>query len=151
DGTPGNAAAALGSITGDVKNQAGAAIAGASIATTPTTAGAQTDANGTFRLASIPVGSYQIAVSMAGYVDGKMVNVGVAAGSTTHVSITLSPIAETTGKISGAIHVRTGTTGRSAVEAGAQVCIEGSSLCSTSGQDGTFTIARVPPGPVFVS
>jgi len=53
---------------------------GAAVATNPATATVQTDGAGAFTLASIPIGAYDVTASKAGYTDGKLQAVGVAAG-----------------------------------------------------------------------
>jgi hypothetical protein len=147
-GVPGPAgapAADRGVITGTVKGPTGAPVAGATVSTDPSTTTAQTDATGTFALASIPIGSYKIVASKAGYVDGALSAVGVAAGASVHVDLVLAPLPPATGSLSGTVR------GSKGPIAGAQVCVEGSAICSTSGSNGTYTLSGVSPGSLFVS
>jgi len=145
-----------GTISGTVKDSSGVPVVGASIATTPTTSTTSSDSSGNFTLASIPIGAYTLTASDSGYQNGQVSAVGVAAGATTQVTVTLTAIAPTTGSISGTILGRQGTKGLaqpSVPVAGATVCQEVTTalVCTTSQPDGTFLLPGVSPGPVFVS
>jgi hypothetical protein len=142
-----------GTIAGTVKDSAGAPVAGASIATTPTSITAQTDASGNFTLASIPIGAYTLTASKSGYQNAQLSAVGVAAGKTDQVTLTLAATPATSGSISGTILGRQGLSKPSAPVAGAAVCLEVTTalVCTTSQSDGTFSLPGVAPGPVFVS
>ena len=54
------------------------------------------------------------------------------------------------GSLSGTVRGRKAFAFSLAV-AGAHVCVEGSTICTTSGSDGAYTLSAVPPGFVFVS
>jgi hypothetical protein len=149
-GAPGAAAVDHGSIAGTVKDQAGAAVAAASIATDPATVASTTDAAGQFTLASVPIGAYTVIASKTGYLEGRLVAVGVGAGGTVKVSLVLAKVAPTVGSISGTILGRSGA-GTSVPVAAAQVCVAGTSSCSASASDGTYTLPGVAPGFVFVT
>ncbi len=149
NGGPGTTALDRGTVAGTVKDQAGAAVAAASITTDPVTVTVSTDATGKFTLSSIPIGTYTVIASKAGYVDGKLAAVGLGAGGTVNVSLVLTPVPPKVGTISGTIRGRSG--GTSVPVAGAQVCVEGSSTCTTSASDGTYTLSGISPGFVFVS
>ncbi len=150
-GAAGTPAVDHGTIAGTVKDPTGAAVAGATVATDPATATAQTDAAGSFTLASIPIGSYNLVASKTGYVNGTLTGVGVAAGGTVNVSLVLAPIPPTVGSISGTVLGRKGTSGTSSPVAGATVCVQGTSTCSSpTAADGTYAISGAAPGFVFV-
>lgn len=151
-GGPGTPAADRGAIGGVVKGSDGSAIAGATLATVPATVTAQTDAAGNATLDAIAVGAYTVVASKSGFVDAKLLNVGVAVGATTRVSLVLSPVGPTSGSIAGTIFGRTPSPTRaSSPVGGAQVCVQGSTLCATSASDGTYRIDGVSPGPAYVS
>ncbi|HMK85398.1 MAG TPA: carboxypeptidase-like regulatory domain-containing protein [Steroidobacteraceae bacterium] len=150
-GPAGAAAVDTGTISGTVKNSNGAVIDGASITTNPATTSARTDADGSFSLTSVPIGSYQITASMSGYQTAQQSGVGVAAGKTTQVTLTLAPAIATTGAVSGVVYGRQ-SLDESFPVAGATVCVEGAAnLCATTQSDGSFTLANVPPGAAFIS
>ncbi len=148
-GAPGAAAVDRGSIAGSVKDQAGAAVAGAAVTTDPATVTAQTDTGGAFTLASIPIGAYAVVAAKTGYVGGRLDGVGVAAGATVHVTVAIAAAAPTAGSVSGTISGA--KIGGAAALAGAQVCVEGTSTCTTTANDGTYTLSPVAPGFAFVS
>lgn len=150
-GPAGTPAVDHGTIAGTVKDPTGAAVAGATVATEPATTTAQTDTAGSFTLASIPIGSYSLVASKTGYVNGTLPGVGVAAGGTVNVSLVLAPIPATVGSIAGTVLGRTGTSGTSSPVAGATVCVQGTSNCSSvTLSDGKYAISGVTPGFVFV-
>ena len=149
-GPTGAAGLDTGTISGTVKDSTGAAVASASVTTQPASTTATTDSSGNFTLASIPIGSYTLTVTKTGYQTATLPGVGVAAGATDNVSVTMTG---TTGTVSGAVLGRKGVAQPSSPVAGASVCVEGTSpaQCTTSAADGTFTLAGVNPGAVFLS
>lgn len=68
----------------------GAAIAGASVTTTPATEAILTNSSGEFRIDDIPTGDYAIIVRKYGY-ERRTVNVAVRENRITQATITLSP------------------------------------------------------------
>ena len=156
NGAPGAPGLDTGSIAGTVKDSSGAPVGGASIVTAPTSTTAQSDASGNFTLPSIPIGAYTVTASKSGYLNAQQSAVGVAAGKTTQVALTLTTTMATTGSVSGTILGRQGRQGVAAPSppvAGAAVCLESTATlsCATSQGDGTFSLAAVTPGPVFLS
>jgi hypothetical protein len=153
NGAPGAPGLDTGSISGTVKDANGAAVAGASIATTPATTTVQTDSSGNFTLASIPIGAYTLTASKTGYLNAQLSAVGVAAGKTDQVTLTLTATLTSTGSISGTVLGRQGQNKTSSPVAGAAVCVEvmPAQACATSQSDGTFILAGVSPGPAYVS
>lgn len=148
-GPAGAPAVDRGTIAGTVKDPTGAAVAGATVATDPATTAAQTDTGGSFTLASIPIGSYSLTASKTGYASGTLTGVGVGAGGTVNVSLVLAPIPPTVGSISGTVLGRKAS-GTSSPVAGATVCVQGTSTCTPTATDGTYTISGVTPGFLFV-
>ena len=151
-GPAGTPAADIGSIAGTVKDANGSPLAGAAVSTDPATISTNTDATGAFILASIPIGAYTVIASDSGYSQGKVTDVGVGAGATVNVSLALVLTPPTTGSISGTVRGRMSSSASSPI-AGASVCVQGVSpaQCVTSGSNGTYTIADVAPGFVFLS
>jgi len=151
-GPAGTPALDTGTISGTVKSSTGAAISGAAVTTNPATTSATTDSNGAFTFSSIPIGSYQVTATMTGYASAQQPGVGVAAGATTQVSLTLSPAANAAGSVTGTVFGRQGAA-LSVALGGATVCLEGAGNlpCATSKSDGTFALPNVPPGPAFLS
>jgi Carboxypeptidase regulatory-like domain len=91
-----------GGITGDVVDQSGAAIPGASVTARNEGTGAvmqaKSDALGSFRLADVPIGSYSVTVNAANFGPSTMSHVVVVAGNTTplgKVALNLGKTAET--------------------------------------------------------
>lgn len=153
NGAPGTPGLDTGSIAGTVKDSTGAAVAGVSISTTPTTTTVQTDAAGAFTLASIPIGAYTVTASRTGYLNAQLSAVGVAAGTTDQVAFTLTTSLSGAGSIAGTILGRQGQNKTSSPVAGATVCLEvmPAQACATSQSDGTFILAGASPGLAFVS
>ena len=142
-----------GTLSGTVKSATGAPLSGASVSTNPATTTVQTDSSGSFSFATISIGSYTVTATMTGYASAQQSSVGVAAGNTTQVSLTMSPATNAAGSVTGTIYSRQGA-GKSAALAGATVCVEGSSTnspCAQSQSDGSFALADVPNGSVFLS
>jgi hypothetical protein len=129
-----------------VTNAANLPVAAVTITTVPVTGSVSTDTTGAFTLADVPIGSYAVSAARTGYASSTLVNVGVASGLTTN--ITLATDSSATGAISGTV---TDSKIPPNPIAGAVVTIPGTSFSATTGADGTFTLADVPPGPVFVA
>lgn len=81
-----------GSIAGKVKNAAGQAVAGASVATDPATTTATSASDGAYALADVPAGTYEVKVTASGYEDLAQADVSVEEGQTTTVDLTLVAI-----------------------------------------------------------
>jgi len=153
NGSNGAAGLDTGTITGSVKDGTGAAVAGASISTTPSSTTATTDSSGKFTLASISIGAYTVTASKSGYQTAQQSSVGVAAGQTNEISLTLAAGSGVPGTVTGTVLGRQGTAKPSSSVAGASVCVEnaGTSTCTTTQSDGTFTLPGVTAGQVFLS
>ncbi|HYA87698.1 MAG TPA: carboxypeptidase-like regulatory domain-containing protein [Nitrospirota bacterium] len=150
-GDTGTPAIDHGSISGTVKDPTGSPVVAAAISTEPSTISVQTDTSGSFTLASIPIGAYTVVASKAGYVDSNLTGIGVGAGSTMNVSLVLAPVAPIPGSLSGKVLGRKGVSGVSSPLAGAQVCVEGGSICADTQSDGTYTLTGVTPGFISLS
>ena len=83
-----------GSITGVVRDEQGAPIAGAQVTATgensPTPLSTTSDAQGTFHLASLPAGDYRLQTAHDGFVTGLSAVISVAAGAQVAMPVTLS-------------------------------------------------------------
>ena len=144
-GEPGTPAVSTGTISGMVADEAGGVLVGANISTYPESMTVTTDTSGAFTLADIPVGAYAVIATLAGYQDTTLGAVGVGGGATTNVSLVMMPGGTMPGAISGTVMDAAG-----APLAGVAISIEGSTAAATTAADGTFTLADVDPGFVFV-
>ena len=145
-GEAGSAALATGTITGTVRDGAGEGVAGVAITTTPDTTPVDSDASGQFSLAGIPIGAYAVTATKGGFVSQTLAPVGVAAGTTTQISFTLSTaVLSGPATISGVVRSSSG-----APVSGAAVEVEGQTPVTTTGADGTFELAGIDPGSVFL-
>ncbi len=153
NGAPGAAALDTGSIAGTIVDASGTPVAGASVSTNPASSTTQTGTSGSFTLASIAIGVYTVTVSKSGYQNAQQTAVGVAAGETDQLTMTLTPAANAAGSVAGTVLGRRGTNQPSSPVAGAIVCSEASATlpCATSQSDGTFVLAGVAPGPVYLT
>jgi len=152
-GAPGTPGLDIGTIAGTVKDSSGAPVAGVAIGTVPASTTATTDSSGKFTLANIPIGAYTVSASKTGYQTQQLTGVGVSAGATNQISITLATAPGAPGAVSGTIVGRQGVAQPSAPVAGASVCVEGASpaVCTSTQNDGTFTLANVAAGPAFLT
>src|ERR1700761_142557 len=80
---------ANGSVSGSVKDSAGAALAGAQIVLQPSGATVVSDAQGRYSLPNIQPGSYTITISYIGF-KNQVQTVTVSAGQPTPFDVTLS-------------------------------------------------------------
>ena len=88
------ASAQQGSITGRVLDaETGAPLSGAAVAVVGQDGFQGTNASGTFQW-SVPAGTYSVVVTLIGYETGRLDGVGVSAGESTTVEITLRSTAE---------------------------------------------------------
>ena len=140
DGSDGAAGAAgqdavdTGTINATVTSPGGP-VAGATVTTDPATVSVDTDAAGTATLADVPIGVYDVVVTIAGSgITSTESSVGVAAGLTTSVSFTVSGIP---GMVSGTVLAPDGTP----IE-GATVSAPGSTDVTTD-VNGSFMIDSV--------
>ncbi len=97
-GDSGDPASAKGTISGKITAAAdGSVLVNAEVLSTPMALTAKTGADGTFTLTGVPIGSYQLAVSLAGYAPATISNVGVVALNTTNVGAALTADSKTGG------------------------------------------------------
>jgi uncharacterized surface anchored protein len=68
-----------------------AAVAGASVVTSPDAGASTTAADGAYLIEELPIGQYQVVVTAAGYVQASSTPVTVTANATTTVNLSLSP------------------------------------------------------------
>ena len=78
-----------GAIEGTVRNRSGAPLADAQVRVLGQPFSALTDSAGAYRLAAVPVGTYRVHVSVAGYQGGELGGLAVRAGRTTRADFTL--------------------------------------------------------------
>lgn len=144
-GSPGQDAVDTGTVAGRVVDGSGNPVADATVETVPPTLVATTDADGRFTLENIPVGGYEATAGKDGSVCRVMF--GVAGGGTTSVTLTLLP--ETGGAAAATLTGRVLDTAGAAI-VGATVVVEGQSATATTGDDGSFALADVAPGFVYL-
>ena len=87
---------ATGAITGTVQDPSGAVIAGAEVRivnqdTGVLTRTAKTDANGSFTVPLLPVGTYTVSVNSAGFQEAKFPDIAVRVTETTRMTAKLRP------------------------------------------------------------
>src|SRR5712692_9682744 len=87
---------ATGAITGTVQDPSGAVIAGAEVRivnqdTGVLTRTAKTDANGSFTVPLLPVGTYTVSVNSAGFQEAKFPDIAVRVTETTRITAKLRP------------------------------------------------------------
>src|SRR5215218_5264976 len=82
-------AQAVGTVTGTVTGTGGQPLVGASVAVAGTTRGDQTNAQGQFTIAAVPVGSRTLRATFAGYGEATR-TVTVAAGQTVTATFALT-------------------------------------------------------------
>ncbi len=100
DGLDGQDAVDTGSISVMVSSS-GSPVEGATVTTSPATASIDTDATGAAVLADVPIGVYDVSAALGGIV-ATQTSVGVAAGATTDVSLSMYGVPGTiTGKVIG--------------------------------------------------
>ena len=146
-GDPGAAAVDVGTIQGTVQDVIGAPIAGATVSSVPGNTQATSDAAGAFVLADLPVGAYTLVAAKDGWAELPMAGVGVVGGGVTNVTLvlTIQPPSGP-GTVHGTVLAPSG-----APIAGAMVNVEGQTGAHDTGADGTFTIAGVEPGFIYLS
>jgi uncharacterized repeat protein (TIGR01451 family) len=148
--TPTPAGPETGTISGNVKDDAGANIAGASVSTNPATTFTLTDANGNFTIPDVPTGSVTVIATKAGF-DTDAAQVTVVEGETVNVNLVLTPtgpIGATTGILSGIVVRRDGSP-----VAGVTVNIVTGGTCdgtpvttATTDAGGGFLVEDLDPG-----
>ena len=103
-GTDGQDAVDTGTISVTVTS-GGNPVEGATVSTNPASTTADTDATGVASLTGVRIGVYEVMASMGGIMSSQS-NVGVAAGATTDVSVSLSGVP---GTVTGAVFAPDGT------------------------------------------
>jgi Carboxypeptidase regulatory-like domain/TonB-dependent Receptor Plug Domain len=104
-----------GQISGNVTDQAGAGIPGATVTATSTATGAkrtaQTTADGNYSIVNVDIGVYKVSVSGAGFKATTVSNVTVNVSNTTRQDVSLQPggITETVNIEADAVQVETQT------------------------------------------
>lgn len=99
-----------GTLTGTVTDPSGAHVADATVrAQGPSAGQAQTDARGTFSIANLQPGFYQISVTKPGYETAVSAEIALLAGETKSVTVTLAPASFGSLRLIGSVNVRAGT------------------------------------------
>ena len=81
-----------GTVTDQVLQQP---LEGATVTIHPLGKSVVTDATGVFRFSNIPVGSYRIIISYAGFKEGVLENIAVNSGKETVINVSLEAIIHT--------------------------------------------------------
>lgn len=136
------APAAVGSITGTVRNSAGLVLPGA-IVTTDKGQTATAGTSGTYTLAGVPVGTVTVTASAAGYVSTAR-SVSVLRNTAVTADFALNPVP--TGTLTGAVTDAASGVGLS----GVTVSVTGGTTASTAG-NGTYSLAAMPTGTYTVT
>jgi hypothetical protein len=147
-GETGAPAPTQGTIAGSVKDASGAPLAGVTIATSPPSTTATSDAQGAFSLA-LSIGDYDVTASKTNYASYTLSGVPVAAKATTNVSLVLSFASTAPATISGSVTNSKDTSPDPIV--GATVTVDGQQAKATTDATGAFTLTGVAPGPVFLT
>ena len=129
-----------GTIAGAVTSaKDGSAIVGATV--TDGTRTATTDATGTYNIADVPAGTYQVTVSKSGYYSSSM-TVTVVSGGSAVANFSLNEIP---GTITGTV-----TSARDGSPIMGVTVTDGTRTTATDAA-GTYTITNVPPGSYHVT
>ncbi len=146
-GPTGPAAQDAGSLSGVVKDAAGAALAGVALTTVPASKSTTSAADGSFTLADVLVGSYSVVAKKAGYADATLAGVGVAAGATTaDLALTMTAAPVGTGSLSGTVRNAKGDP----IEGAIVTSLTTPEVTATTDAAGAFTLASVPAGFIYV-
>ena len=101
-----------------------------------------TDAGGNYVITDMPARSFTLYAGAAGF-QSSQANATVVANQTTTQDFALTPEAAATGAITGT--VRSTATNNPPIS-GATISVAGTNLSTTSGGDGSYTLANVTPG-----
>lgn len=80
----------MGTFAGYVKNSSNQALVGANVTTSPGSYSAQTNGSGYYQIDNVPVGTYDVIASMAGYNSQTQTSKSITANTTTTVNFTLT-------------------------------------------------------------
>lgn len=139
-GSTGSAGLSTGNITGSVVDTlTNKPIIGALITTSPVQFSTTTDANGSFTIADVPIGIYQVTASMAGYISQTTGYISVVAGKALNIPFKLSSV-----PLPSTMVVANAGPNQWDVGYGAIVTIDGSASTSASGKPLTYTWTQVP-------
>jgi hypothetical protein len=139
---------AVGSVGGIVTSVAGDPIQGATVRATRVDGVGQylgsTDATGSYSIANIPEGAYDLTAAADGYLSQTEVNVAVAANETAGVHFTLQLAPPTTGSVAGVVR----NSASNEPISGASVVIGKGAFIDLliTGADGAFSFEDLEPG-----
>lgn len=141
-----------GAISGKITESAfGADVSGATVVLTPGSLSTTSNAKGNYffpnegNLSFLAPGTYSISVSKTGYATRSISNISVSAGRNTVVNVALT--ATTLGTVTGT--VRDPITGLGL--SGVTIALSPGGRSTTSGADGTYTLASVSPSTYTLS
>jgi hypothetical protein len=132
-----------GTITGFVKDTSNNPISGATVQTNSGGYSTTTQADGSYTLSNVAVGTYNVTASKSGYQSQTISNVSVSSGQTVTCNFNLTPL---TGTISGYVK-------NSAGEGigGATVSTNPGGYSTVTQSDGSYTLANVVVGTYSVT
>ncbi len=132
-----------GTITGHVYDNASNPVSGATVSTDTGGYSTTSATDGSYTIASVETGTYDVTASKSGYTSDTETGVYVPAGGSVTVDFSLTP---TNGVIAGVVK----DTSDNPV-AGATVATSTGGYSTTSGSDGSYTLANVDPGTYSVT
>lgn len=132
-----------GTLTGNVKDQAGANVSGATVTTNTGGYSATTDANGNYTISNVAAGTYDVTASKSGYNSQTQSGKTVTAGQTTTVNFTIT---RQTGTLTGNVKDQAG-----ANLSGAIVTTNTGGYSATTDANGNYTITNVATGTYDVT
>lgn len=133
-----------GTLTGNVKDQAGANLSGATVTTNTGGYSATTDANGNYTITNVATGTYDVTASKTGYTSQTQTGKTVNYNQTTTVNFTLTSVSN--GTISGNVKNKDGVN-----IAGATVSTNTGGYSATTDANGNYTISNVAAGTYNVT
>lgn len=135
-----------GVITGLIEGPGGAVLAGAEIATVPSSGFAVSGSDGMYRIEGVPVGTYTVEATHRDYETAQREDVVVQAGGTAMVDFRMVPL-DSTGSLSGLVS-----------DAESSLAIVGATLVLTPGAqtviteaDGHYQFSGLNPGVYSIS
>ena len=135
---------ATGALGGSVRDESGASIAGAAVATSPGGRSATTDDAGRYAIGGVAVGIYQVTASRSGFVSATTSGVEVREDATTTVDFTL-----TAGATSGSLRGRV-TDASGQPLPGAQVTVTPGGRLATTDALGAYLVDDLAAGQYSV-
>ncbi len=134
--------AATGTVQGTVRNAANnQPISGATISVANTNLSTTSRSDGTYTLNNVPSGQQTLNASASGFIPAQ-VPVTVVANQTATRDINLTPV-----PVGGTVQGTVRNSANNQPIPGATISAANTSVTTTSGNDGSYTLANVPAGP----